>query len=408
MELNSGTLFARQEIFNCSGSVCAYELLYREGNYPTSNLPPGESEQGDRATSFVISHLFTHLNFETILGAHPAFINFTRKHLLEEIPLLLPKNRIVIEILENTLVDNELLTVVAKLAKKGYKFALDDFVYHKELEPLIDMANIIKIDVLNLSKEDVLKQLSHLQHFKGRLLAEKVETRRQFAHCKELGFDLFQGYFFNHPDVILGQKISENKTHLLKLLTEIHNPNIQMQRIEEMILQIPKLSYRILRLSNSAALYAGKKIETLLDAIQQLGLIQIRDWISLILISSLDDVALCLLEKTLIRAKMCQSLARHGGFTNPHLAYTIGMLSYLDAIFNEPMDTLLSKISLSEELNNALLHHEGKLGRVLSEVKYYEQGQFDKLNDSQFTMPHFSSAYMAGIEHCNEILLLIK
>lgn len=408
MEPRQGTLFARQEIFDRTGEVCAYELLYRDGDSAGANLNPADSDAGDKATSFVITHLFTHVDMDIVLGEYPAYINFTRKHLLEEIPKLLPKERVVIEILEDTVIDNELISIINILSKKGYKIALDDFIYQEHLSPLINLADIIKIDVLNLDEDNIQQQLSRLTGYQGRLLAEKVETREQFALCKELGFDLFQGYFFNQPNVIRGNKMSENKTYLLRLLTELHNPDIHMQRVEEIILQIPKLSYRILRLANSASLYAGKKIDSLLEAIQQLGLVQIRDWISLLLVSSLDDVAHSLLERTLIRAKMCQSLARQTGITNPHQAYTVGMLSILDAILNEPMNSLLEKISLSEELNAALLSHEGELGYTLSEVKYYERGNFEQLVNSKFTPAHFSSAYLEGIEYANQVITLIK
>ena len=373
-----------------------------------SNLNIGDVIAGDKATSFVISHLFAHLDLDVILGAHPAFINFTRKHLLEQVPKLLPKDKVVIEILEDVIIDSELIDIIYSLSRRGYKFALDDFVFHENLIPLIEIADIIKIDVLNLSKSKVIEQLTLLQNYKGKLLAEKIETRQQFAHCKKLGFDLFQGYFFNQPDLISGEKISENKTYLLKILAELHNPDIAMQRVEEVILQIPKLSYSILRLANSAALYAGRKIDSLLEAIQQLGLLQIRNWISLLLVSSLDDVAHSLLEQTLIRAKMCQSLARQSGLVSPHQAYTVGMLSTLDAILNEPMASLLGKISLNEELNEALINQKGNLGYVLSAVQCYERGHFEKLNDSKFSVENFSSAYVEAIEYTNEVMQLIR
>lgn len=342
-----------------------------------------------------------------MLGNHPAYINFTRKHLVAGIANLLPKNRVVIEILENVIVDDELIETIHSLSKKGYKFALDDFVYEHHLMPLLPIADIIKIDVLNLSNEQVKHQLSLLKTFNGKLLAEKIESRQQFNHCKELGFHLFQGYFFNQPDLIRGEKISESKIYLLKLLSELHNPDIPLERVEEIILNIPKLSYRILRLVNSAALYSGKTFDSLLDAVQQLGLVQIRDWIYLLLVSSLDDIAHSLLEQTLIRAKMCQLLAIKTKLANPHQAYTVGMFSTLDAILNEPLPSLLSKVSLSEELNTALIDHKGMLGKILKTVKHYETGDFEALTDPLFNTEHFSSAYLESIGYANQVMLLV-
>ncbi len=184
-------------------------------------------------------------------------------------------------------------------------------MFREEIIPLIQLADYIKVDVLNLRKHQIQEQIAPLKDiFTGKLLAEKIEDRAVFKHCVDLGFDYFQGFFLNKPDPLKGQALTENKTHLLKLLNELNNEDVAIERIEEIILQIPKLSYRILRLTNSAALYMGKKIDSLLDAMKQLGLIQIRNWIILLLLASLDDLAPDLLERTLIRAKMCESLQK--------------------------------------------------------------------------------------------------
>lgn len=391
-----------------TGSVCAYELLYRADDRHVANIDPEDEAAGDKATSFVISHLFSNLDIDMVIGSRPAYMNFTRNHLLQKAPTLLPKERIVIELLENTLVDEPLVDVVRLLSKYGYKFALDDFVFREELKPLIELADIIKIDVLNLQRAEIKDQLGCLKNFQGKLLAEKIEHRAQFLLCQELGFDYFQGYFLNYPEVIQGQTLSENKTHLLRLLAEFHDPDVKIQRVEEIILQIPSLSYRILRLANSAAMYGGRKIETLMDAIYQLGLAQIRDWIYLLWVSSLDNVSYDLLERTLIRAKMCQSLARVSGLASPGGAYTAGILSTLDIILNESMPSLLEKVHLSEELNMALLSRSGILGHFLLQTEYYEQGCFEWLEYNSLRAQDFSQAYIQGIHYAKNIMELLR
>lgn len=316
-------LLARQGIYNKNGSVHAYELLYRDGDALTARVDNLNPLSGDSATSSVIAQLFANMDMNAIIGNKRAFINFTRNHLLDEIPLLLPKSRIVVEVLETVTVDQQLIANLEALSKLGYEIALDDFIFQDETRPLIELANIIKIDVLNQSNEQIVERIKPLKGFQGKLLAEKIENKNQFNFCVELGFDYFQGFFLNKPDPFKGQVITENRIHLLKLLAELNDYDVPLQRIEEIILQIPKLSYRILRLSNSASLYTGKKIESLMDAISQLGLLQIRNWVSLLLLASLDDVAPDLLERTLIRAKMCESLVRKLGSGNPLQALTI-------------------------------------------------------------------------------------
>lgn len=285
------TLLARQGIYDKNSAIFAYELLYRNSEAQNSQVDNLNPLSGEAATSSVLLQLFANLDVNTIIGNKQAFINFTHNHLVQKIPMLLPKNRIVIEVLETVAIDQALLLNLMELKKQGYQIALDDFVFRNELAPLVDMADIIKIDVLHLDQQQIAEQLLPLKSFRGKLLAEKIEDKQQFNHCVNLGFDFFQGFFLNKPDSLTGQIITENKIQLLRLLTEINNEEVPIQRIEEIILQIPKLSYRILRLANSASLYMSKKIESLMDAISQLGLMQIRNWLNLLLLASLDDVA---------------------------------------------------------------------------------------------------------------------
>lgn len=402
------TLLARQGIYNKNSSVWAYELLYRNGDAQTANVDNMHEASGDAATSSVITQLFTNLNMDTIIGNKRAFINFTHNHLVHQVPNLLPKNRIVIEVLETVAIDKPLIDNVSKLSQSGYKIALDDFIFREELIPLIEIADIIKIDVLNLNKRQIAEQLYPMQNrFKGKFLAEKIEDKDQFNNCIDLGFDYFQGFFLNKPDSLRGQAITENKSNLLRLLAELNDDQVPIERIEKIILQIPKLSYRILRLANSGLLYTGRKIESLMDAITQLGLLQIRNWLSLLMLASLDDVVPDLLERTLIRAKMCEYLAKATGFSNPHQAYTVGILSTLDAILNEPMPSLLSKIQLSDVLNEALLNHHGELGQLLKFTIDYEEANFNQLENTSVQFEEFTKSYLQGIEHANNVIKMI-
>ncbi|BCA93864.1 histidine kinase [Legionella antarctica] len=402
------TLLARQGIYNKNGSVFAYELLYREGDTPTANVDNFNPLSGDTATSSVITQLFANLDIKTIIGNKRAFINFTYNHLLEQIPLLLPKSRIVIEVLESVAATDPLITNLTELSHQGYEIALDDFVFREELIPLVELANIIKIDVLNLTNQQIIEQLAPLKGFKGKLLAEKIENMTQFNDCIELGFEYFQGFFLNRPDPYKGRVMTENKIHLLKLLSELNNQDVPLSRVEEIILQIPKLSYRILRLSNSAAMYVGKKIESLMDAINQLGLVQIRNWICLLLLASLDDVSPDLLERTLIRAKMCEDLTKKIGCGSPLQAYTVGILSTLDGILNEPMNSLLDKIKLSEILNEALLHQKGELGHILKLVIDYEEAKFNELDKAPVAHKDLAQSYLQGLAYASEVMDIIN
>lgn len=402
------TLLARQGIYNKNGSVHAYEILYRNGDDDIANIDNFNLQEGDAATSSVITQLFTNLDMDTIIGKKRAFINFTYNHLIQHIPELLPKDRIVIEVLETVSIDEPLLNSLIDMHQKGYQIALDDFIYKKEFAPLIEIADVIKIDVINLDKDQIITQLERFKGYKGKLLAEKIEDKEQFSNCIELGFDYFQGFFLNKPAPLKGQVITENKANLLRLLAELNNDDVPLERVEEIILQIPKLSYRILRLANSASLYFGHKIDSVLDAVLRLGLLQIRNWLNLLLLASLDDVQPDLLERTLIRAKMCEHLAKASHFANPHQAYTVGILSTLDGILNEPMSSLLAKIQLNEAINEALLENKGELGTILKFTKDYEEANFNLLENASIKFEDFTHSYLKGIEYAQSVLNIIN
>lgn len=407
-DVTNTTLLARQGIYNKAGFICAYELLYRGDAAISANLIHQGSLEADAATSTVITQLFTNADMGLVLGSKPGFINFTRNHLVKQLPTLLPKNRIVVEVLEHIDVDQSVIDSVMCLSKRGYKIALDDFIFEEKLVPLINVANIIKIDVLNLNEKEIRHQLKRLDGFKGKLLAEKIEDKKQFECCRDLGFDFFQGFFLNKPDPVKGQLITENKTQLLRILAELYNVDASIAHIETIILQIPKLSYRILRLANSASLYSGKRMCSLKEAIIQLGLVQIRNWVNLFLAASQNEIADDLLERTLIRAKMCELLATISNSTDPHSSYTTGILSTLDGMMNEPMESLLSKIRLSQELHDALIDRSGPLGNILNQVILYEKADFGGLDYTMFTNEHYTQSYLQGIEYATTVMASIK
>lgn len=176
--------------------------------------------------------------------------------------------------------------------------------------------------------------------------------------------------------------MSENKMGLMHILSTIHNSTATTIQIEELILSLPSLSYRVLRLANSVAMYGGRRFEELNEAIQQLGLMQIREWVFLILVSSVDSLPSCLLEAAVIRAHFCRDLAKKLGNANPLQAYTVGLFSTIDAILNEALPELLQKIDLVEEVNKALLHGEGELGKLLALVRAYERADWAVVQNS--------------------------
>lgn len=367
-------LLARQPIFNRKIQVVAYELLCR-----SAALSEGLSAHNDRASSQVLLHSFTELSIDSVVGRHQAFINFTRNLLINPPPF--DRRQLVIEVLEGQLVDGKLLHSLRDLRNQGYTIALDDFVLNDETEALLAYADIVKLDLLALSGAQLETHVERIKSLGITLLAEKVETHDVFAQCKEMGFDLFQGYFLAHPKVIHGRRVAENKQAVLQLMSALHDPDVPIDHIEKLIARDPALSYKLLRLVNSAAFALPRTIESLRQAITLLGLNIIRNWVNLLAMANLGDKPLELSISALTRARMCEMIAhqinprqRHDSF------FTVGLLSTLDAFMDAPLDELLESISLSSNLKDALLHHLGEEGKVLDIVEHYERAEWEKID----------------------------
>ena len=367
-------LLARQPIFNGNMQVVAYELLCRN-----SDLKFITSTDGDAASSQVLLNAFTELSIEQVVGKHKAYVNFTRT--LLDSPPPFNRQKLVIEVLEGQQIDASRLHSLKLLREQGYTIALDDFELDENSESLVAYADIIKLDVLSLSPKQLHYHIDYLKPFGITLVAEKVETYEMFEQCKALGFDLFQGYFLAKPRVITGRKISENKQSVLQLLSALHDPDIAIDKIERMIARDTLLSFKLLRLVNSAAFGLRRNVDSLRQAIMLLGLGKLKNWVNLLALSNLSGKPHELSVAALTRARMCEMISTQlKQQSRPDTSFTVGLLSTLDAFLDMPLDELLRNLSLSEALNQAMLAHAGPEGMVLQLVQAHEQGHWQEID----------------------------
>lgn len=390
-------LLARQPIFDQRMQVVAYELLCRNSNINQANF-----SSGDSASSQVLLHTFTNLSLESVVGKRQAFINFTRALLITPPPF--DRSQLVIEVLEDTRVDEQLLAGLAQLKREGYTIALDDFVLNDHTRPLLAYADIVKLDVLELSEQQLIEHIDYLKPKGYTLLAEKVETYEMLERCQALGFDLYQGYFLARPKILHGHKMTESKQAVLQLLAALHDPNVPILHVERLLSQDPILSYKLLRLVNSAAFGLPRTVESLRQAITLLGLDIIKNWVNLLAMANLGNKPVELSIAALTRARMCHEIARTmRKEKRQDTFFTVGLLSTLDAFMDTPLDVLLANLSLSRELSEALLQHLGDEGRVLDIVEHYERGEWDKidwafLDSFKITPALLSQTYLEAIE----------
>jgi EAL and modified HD-GYP domain-containing signal transduction protein len=375
----------RQPIFDADLNVKAYELLYRSADVDCSGVI-----DGDRATSDVLLNSFLEVGLSRVVGGHQAFINLTRSFLLKHDHLPPPSDQLVLEVLEDIDIDEALVAAVTTLHDQGYIIALDDFIFHEALRPLIEQADIIKIDVQALSRDEVSEHVRLLRQYPLQLLAEKVETVDEFEWCKSIGFDLFQGYFLCRPRVLRGRRMPANRVNTLRVLAKLQDADVDVNELESIISEDVTLGYRLLRYINSSAFAMRRKIESIRHAIVYLGLKEVKQWANMAALSTIDDKPEELVKTCLVRAKMCELLAEHLGRVRKGTAFVVGMFSLLDALMDTPLDELLESLPLADEIVAALLHDEGPYAEILHNTIAYDQGDWaaircPDLSNSQIT-----------------------
>ncbi len=369
---------ARQPIFDHRKKISGYELLFRD---QLAKYDPGVD--GDVATSTVLSNSYFSIGMESLVGDKRSFINFTESLLLQKFPLLLPTESTVIEILEDVNPTEQLVAACQEMAHKGYNFALDDFVYTPKLQPLIDLANIIKFDFRLSSMDEIQTYLKKIQRRDDLIiLAEKVETYDEYQSAIDMGFNLFQGFFFCKPELVSGKEIPGSQIALLQIMAEVNQPEIGLEKIESLIAPDVSLSYKLLRYINSAFFAKAQKISSIQQALVYMGESEIRRFVSLVAMSNLAKGKPGeLIRTSCVRGKFCElvgELARQK--TTPSELFTLGMFSLIDAILDQPMDRVMQELPLDEDIKTALIDRKGRLSGYLFLAETYEKGQWPQMS----------------------------
>jgi EAL and modified HD-GYP domain-containing signal transduction protein len=367
---------ARQPIFDKGQKVYAYELLFRSGlhNY-------FDCEDIDHASTSVIANSFLLFGIDEMTAGRKAFLNCTRKVLVEDLATALPRQHAVIEVLETVEPDDEVIAGCKRLKDLGYTLALDDFVYHRKFEPLLDLADIVKVDFL-ISGPGERQRISTLLRRRGiRMLAEKVESQADFEQAVAMGYELFQGYFFSKPVILSRRDIPANKLQYLRILKEIHRPEIDFKKMAQTVQSEISLSYKLLKLINSAAFGLRHKVSNIIQALSLLGEREIRTWVSLLSVSSMaDDKPAELVINSLIRARFCEQAAYLIQEANQQSElFLMGLFSQLDAILDRPLSELLDEIQVSVAMRTALIDNEGSRYKLLMLAVALERGLWENL-----------------------------
>ncbi|MFT6914421.1 MAG: EAL and modified HD-GYP domain-containing signal transduction protein [Motiliproteus sp.] len=391
-QANSQTLMARQPIFDRQLKVIAYQLLYR------SDIE-GETDflDGEQASSEMLLNIYTSLSDEGTTKRVPAFVHLTREMLINQSAPQLLRKQIVIEVLEDSTIDQPLIDAVRKAKEDGFKLALDGFFFDAKYIPLLKLVDIVKLDVQQLSTQEVEEQIQKLAPYRITLLAQKIETLEQLYECIDQGFKLFQGHFLSKPQIVKGKKVAPNTLALMQVVQELQRPDTTAAAVERLIIKDPLLTFKLLRIVNSASYALVRKVESLSQAVVMLGMEQVRKWATLISLSSGSHKPSELSRSLLARGRMCELLAESMHYPNPSNFFMVGMMSDIGALLDMELDAVLEQIPLNDEIKAAIGKHEGTMGRILEAVLAYEHGEWERLDAFDIDDDLYESAYRQSL-----------
>lgn len=394
---------ARQPIYDRDLKVIGYELLYRD-----SDVNEARIQDPERASSDAILNSFIHIGIDTLTGSGLVFINLPKAFITNSALTPMFREQCVLEVLEDIEATPDVLQGLKRLSQQGFKLALDDFQLTEDTRPLLRWAHYVKVDVLGREREELEKLLAQLRRYPVKIIAEKVETQAMKQLCEELGFDCFQGYFYCRPQMVVRKGVEANKAVVFDLLNKLQQPDVGFDELEALLAHDITLSYKLLRYINSAAFSLRREVDSIKDAIVLLGIDNVKHWVSLILMTRMDESKpLELITTALVRARMCELLADLWHPEVRHQMFIVGLFSVLDALMDQPMVELLDTIILSTPVKLALLDQEGVAGEVYQRVLAYEQMDFNSLAKTPLTPAQWATAYLEAVKWADESMVAI-
>lgn len=365
--------FARQPILDQNQNLVAYELLFRR-----TGIRPSDTAEDTHGAASLIAHT-SELGIENVIGNALGFFNVNSTLLMGDLVNFLPPEKVVFEFPQTDKITPELIRRVAEMVDEGYRFALDDVITLSEyIKPLLPFVEIVKIDTSVMTCADLVVLVHQFKLAHKVLLAEKVETIEQFQNCLELGFDYYQGYYFAKPVLLSGKKLTTSQLTIMELMTMVAR-DADNAEIEQRIKKEVPLCLSLLRLVNTPGMGVTKSIHSLGEALMVLGRRQLQRWLQIQIYVGPDPHAhsgspLLLLAAT--RGKLLELVARKLQPANRNMAdiaFTVGILSLLDALFGQHMERILRQIVLGEEVTEALLYRTGFYGDLLKLAEYLEK-----------------------------------
>jgi c-di-GMP phosphodiesterase len=382
----------RQPIFTRTLDVFGYELLYRAAQQNQAVV-----EDQDKAAVQVILNTFADIGLELLIGNTKAFINLSRNFLIGNLPIPLLPGKVVFEVPEGTQVDPQLVNALAVLTQKGYETALDNVTSIKKIYPLLAVVRMVKINLKEANRTALSSLIFELRQYPLKLVAVNVDTQLDYDYALRLGFDYLQGYFLCKPSLVQGKRLDPSRLIALQSIAMLQDPKATFETLEGVVSQDVVLSYKLIKLVNSAYYSFNTQVKSPRQAISLLGINKLKGWLSLLVMAKIKNKPHELSAMALQRARMAEGLSRAMGEPQTDTYFLVGLLSTLDALMDLSMEKVLANIPLSDEVVTALLTHQGKPGKVLHAILAYEQGIWEPVNQLKINSEKVTEIYVDSI-----------
>ncbi len=379
----------RQPIMDRRQQLVAYELLFRRSQHNAADVRDDLA-----ATASVITRAFIDLGIEAALGPYKGFINCDESLLLSDLLEVLPSDKVVLEVLETVDITPAVVERCVELKALGFTLALDDFVgYEDRFKPLLDIVEIVKVDTMLVDPAGLLAVTRKLGNWPVTLLAERVEKVELVEHCQQIGYSLFQGYYFAKPMIMAGKRLSHSQMALLRLLGMVLE-DVDVAELEAVFKREPGLTMNLMRLTNSVATGVRVKVTSLRHAITLLGRRQLQRWLQLLMYTKprpgTEPISSPLMQLAATRGKLMELLAGQiepGRQEFEDQAFMVGIISLMPALMGVPMAEILNGISLGNAVREALEAQTGTLGKMLDLTEALEGNDGETCHDLTARLP---------------------
>jgi EAL and modified HD-GYP domain-containing signal transduction protein len=369
--------------------VAAYELRTHYGAVEERTETSGDQIR-------TIYKMFTESGLDEVVGVHPGLVTLTSEALAEGLWKSLPKSRVMLGYMDSFESSDNTLKLLSQVAEQGYRLAVSGNLSAECLGALNDAAHTVVLDVTRYTPDELRKRVDTLREYKSLIGAAGVDTYDDLEYCKDLKFDFYQGHFLFRPAAQL-KNIPVNRMNMLRLLSKLHDPKMEMGDIEKLISQDVALTYRILQYANSAGMALKSKVNSAGHAVRLIGLETIRSWSSALLLSSVDNKPRELMTSALIRARMCELLSESVKDAEKESYLSAGLLSVLDALLDCPMDKALSELPLADDIKAALIDGSGPIGKALACSIAYERADWNNVRFYGLAPASVRAKYMTAI-----------